>query len=357
MKNKKLLLKILICVSSILIFCSSFFFENQIYNLINKKITTLENQIKNSDYQVHFINVGQADCIALKLPDAKVCLIDCGTSDSSKELVKYLKKYIVKKDNIIEYFIVTHPHADHLGGMKEIFENFEIKELLTPQIFQDTHDGENYAYYNQYLQLIEFAQKENSQLNYIDYKQEPIVGVDYKIEFLSPFDNVKNVNDYSPIILFNLKTKKYVFTGDAEEETEKNILNYYGKEKLKDIDVLKVGHHGSQTSSTTDFIYNLSPEYSIISCGRYNEYGHPHNKVLKVLQAVDTNILRTDNNGNIVLAENDNNQIVVVYQYKNRMPIRIQVWQIVLIMSFTTCTIVILYKPIKFDKFKKIRKK
>ena len=146
---------------------------------------------------------------------------------------------------------------------------------------------------------------------------------------------------------------KFVFTGDAEQESEKRVLKYYDDGMLEDVDVLKVGHHGSLTSTSYDFISVLNPEYSVISVGRNNEYNHPNQKIIDRIQAIGATIYRTDNNGNIVCGVSQESKIYFTYQYKDRLPVRIQLWQICLILSAIS---VFLIFAIRFENREKIEK-
>ena len=282
---KKIIKKLFICLILILILCLSFFFEKPIYNFLNKKVADIEKQLSNSKFQIHFVDVGQADAIAIKLPNNKTMLIDSGLSETSEKLVKYLEKYILGESKVIDYFIITHPHLDHCGGAEKVFACFDIKNFFTPYVSADAINNENIDYnINQFKNLISYAKSETlCQITYVDYTTENILGDDFLIEFLSPFDIVSTINDFSPLILITYNSRKFLFTGDAEEFTEQKVLSYY-QDKLKNVDVLKVGHHGSKTSSSADFVNFLMPEYSIISVGRNNEYSHPNQHVINRLK-------------------------------------------------------------------------
>ena len=348
MTKKILLKKIVFCLIAILVLSSTFLFEKNLYIVFNNKIAKIENSLSQCLFQVHYINVGQGDAIAIKLPDGKNMLIDSGTEQSSTYLVNYLNKHFFKTtQKKLDYFVITHPHLDHIGGAEQIFESFEVVSYFCPNITDDVSDTENEMFFIQSQEkILNLAENEpNCSINYVDYTTSSIESNLYSIEFLSPFNVSYSVNDYSIIMLITYNDKKFVFTGDAEEYSEINVINYHS-EKLKDIDVLKVGHHGSKTSSSSDFIHFLNPKYSVICVGRDNDYLHPNENVLNRLNGINSKILRTDNNGNIILGVSLEKEIVLTYEYENRLPLRIQVWQVFIVLSVVVCVIIF---AINFD--------
>lgn len=303
--------------------------------------------ISSSEMQVHFIDVGQGDAIAIKLED-KNMLIDCGTKESSKKLVNYLKNnFFEDEEMVFDIFLITHPHQDHLGGGVEIFDNFQIKNFYRPKVYANDEDHTEFdiTYPTQIFSKVidKSKQEENCQTIFFDEFTDDITGINYSFDFLSPFVETTNINDFSPIILFTFMDKKIVFTGDAEKQSESKVI-LQNREELTNIDVLKVGHHGSTTSSTANFVELTKPKYAVISVGRNNEYKHPNKKIINRLDGVNSAVFRTDNNGSIVLGISSSQEMFFVYDYENRIPIRIEVWQLVVSLSMIGCIIIYFVK-------------
>lgn len=239
--------------------------------------------------EVHFIDVGQGDATLIKCGD-KAMLIDAGGNDKGTFVQNYISKQGIKS---LDCLIVTHPDSDHCGGADVIITKYEIDTIIMPNYTKDT------MAYREVIQA----------LDYKHYKvTEPAVGDSYKIgdaEFTIIAPNKEDYgeesNNYSVGILLKHGDKKFIFTGDAEEEAEKDIVN-----NRIDIsaDVLKVGHHGSRTSSTEEFIHAVHPKYAVISCEENNEYGHPHAATLNVLRGFDIQVFRTDEQGSLIAASN-----------------------------------------------------
>ncbi len=235
------------------------------------------------------IDIGQGDSILLKLEHNKGnILIDTGgviSYDDKKpydlatnKIIPYLKSEGIKK---LDYLILTHGDFDHAGMAINLLKNFQINQVL----FNSNHDNklEN--------QIIKYLN--NHQQKYTHIKDEKIKIGNIYLQFLDS-QKTDNENDDSLIIYTKIKNTSILLMGDASTKREKYILNKY---ELPKIDILKVGHHGSATSSSKSFINQITPKYSLISVGKNNIYGHPHSKTLKILKSSE--ILRTDLNGSI----------------------------------------------------------
>ena len=241
-----------------------------------------------AEVRVHYVDVGQGDCTLIELPENKVMLIDAGENGHESDVMNYLDRCGIRR---IDYLIATHPHSDHIGGIEEVVENYEIGEIYMPKT-----ESTSWTYENMLDAIDEkgiYIQSAYSGKNIFEYD-----GV--KAEILSPERNYKNdnLNNSSVVVRLICGKKVFLFTGDAEKVIEKNIL-----QKADDLecDVLKVGHHGSSSSSHEDFIFEVNPEYAVISCGKGNEYGHPHRETLELLEDVGAEVLRTDKLGTIVI--------------------------------------------------------
>lgn len=283
--------------------------------------------------QIHFIDVGQGDAIAIRLPDNKKILVDSGTPDSSEDLIKYLNDKFFKSEEEYEFdiFVITHPHQDHIGGAIEIFRQFQVNNFYRPHVYlqTETYTGDGFVYQSDMYELLirQVSDEPNCQMLFFEQDTQ-ISGENYKFQFFMQSELVSNLNNFSPLILFECYNKRIVLTGDLESDAEDQILTAY-KDILQDIDLLKVGHHGSTTSSSVDFITCLSPTYSVISVGRFNEYNHPSQTTLDTLQASGSKVYRTDNNGNIIFSIYNGN-LIYIYDFNNRLPIRLQLWYFVL---------------------------
>ena len=257
-----------------------------------------EDIIKSEELQIYFFNVGQADCILVR-SNGKNMLIDAGDNEDGPLLVKYIKRLGIRK---IDYLIGTHVHEDHIGGMDNIIKEFEIGEIYIPY----TTNKSKRKFYEDVIN--EVKQKELS----INYKK---VGDKFELgEAKCEIKSIDNsdptssskINSTSIVIQMEANNNKYLFMGDAEDDVETN-----SKITWEDIDVLKVGHHGSDTSSTEQFINKVLPEMAVISVNsNTNSYGHPSETVIKRLQDKKCEIYRTDMNGTILLInENGTNKV------------------------------------------------
>lgn len=346
-KTKKYLTKLIIFAIFAFVFSGIFLFERQIYSYVNNIDIASYTQIKESDLLVHFIDVGQGDAIAINLPDNKTMLIDSGTGSSKENLTNYLKNDFFKQTQNLtfDYFLITHPHEDHIGGSVKIFEEFQINEFLRPEVYSPSEIEafeqelgaelvEGMAEYNTQIfnNMITASKNEpNCQTLYFSFYNSPmeIIGDNYRLKIFVSMNINQNINNFSPIIVLESFGKKIVFTGDAESSVENEIVSSYYSDL--NADVLKVGHHGSETSSTTNFLNAVSPSISVISVGKNNTYGHPKQVVLDKLQTMNSAIYRTDLNGSILVGVNDNSSILIFTTNGSNLPVKIEVWQIYLV--------------------------
>jgi len=246
---------------------------------------------------VHFIDVGQGDAALVKTDDANI-LIDAGPGISASELKRYLDNQNV---TTIDYFITTHPHEDHIGGADDVIYNYQVKNVIMPYIPES--EMPTTKVFENMLDAIE-----EKKVNVIQAKpgDKYDFGEDY-FEILGPVEEYKDLNMLSVITRFSVDGKKFVFTGDAEKESELDTLREFPDLSA---DVLKVSHHGSSTSSDEKFIKALSPDIAIISCGEDNNYGHPHDETVDLLEKYNIDFYRTDEEGGVVITI-ENNQIYV----------------------------------------------
>ena len=237
--------------------------------------------------RVHFLDIGQGDSTLVQLPNNQVALIDGGKQTDGEFLVDYIKKLNISK---IDYLIATHPHADHIGGLPEVVKNFEIGKIYMPNKTANTKVFEK---------LLEEIKKKNLKITRARNDMVILNEGDLKLSVLAPIsEEYENINDYSIVNKLEYKDISLIFTGDAEKTSETEMLNL-GLDLSSDI--LKVGHHGSNSSSIAEFLDKVNPKYAVISCGLDNSYGHPHKEVMERLNERNIKILRTDKMGTIIL--------------------------------------------------------
>lgn len=245
---------------------------------------------------IHFLDVGQADSILLELPNNEIMLIDAGNNSDGRKVVSYLRD---KGIDTIDYLIGTHPHADHIGGLDDVIDNFEIGRIYLPQVIHTSKTFED---------VLLAVQRKGKKITPARAGVSILNESELKIYFLSPIRNdYDDLNHYSAVIKVDFLNKSFLFTGDAEIPNEEEMIEKYGS-RLKS-HVLKVGHHGSNTSTSEEFIEKVVPDYAVISVGKDNSYGHPSTLVIQRLQNHGVKIYRTDLQGTII-ARSDGQQIL-----------------------------------------------
>lgn len=245
---------------------------------------------------IHFIDVGQGDSTLIVFPNNEVALIDAGTRAGRKEVVNYIKDKNIKK---IDYLIGTHPHEDHIGGLPEVIRNFEIGKVYLPNKTNNTAIFE---------ELLNEIKNHNLKITEGTSGVSIIGNEDLEFMILAPSREYDSINDSSIVAKVVYKDFSTIIMGDAEKESEADIIKEGYNLKA---DILRVGHHGSSTSSTKEFLDKVQPTYSVISLGNDNSYGHPHRETIESLDNIDSIILRTDLLGTIVF-ETDGKKITLI---------------------------------------------
>ncbi len=253
-----------------------------------KNINTAENQ---NDF-IEFIDVGQGDS-ALIYSEGYTALIDTGTPMSATAITKTLRGHNIES---VDVMVLSHPHDDHIGSAEFLIEEFNVKNIIFSDVLPANDDNAE-ALKN----IKDTAKYMDTQCHYA--KEGMVVNVgNFKLTILLSDETAEDENNMSIILMAENGGSKFLFTGDAEESCEKKLID--GNVNF-DCDVLKVGHHGSRTSTSQDFLDIASPRYSVISCGKDNSYGHPHDAVVKRLKDSGTTIFRTDRSGNITIRVTD----------------------------------------------------
>jgi competence protein ComEC len=238
------------------------------------------------DLLVHYIDVGQGDSILIQINN-KNMLIDSGPEASSEKLIKYLKAQNVKK---IDFMIATHPHEDHIGNLDEVLKNFKVAEVYAPKKTTNSEAFENF---------INSLKKEKLKINIAKSDISLDLGDNIYLNMLGPVNTYyEDINNYSSVIKITHGGVKFLFMGDAEILAENEIMN---KNYDLTADVIKIGHHGSNSASSKEFLQKVSPKYAVISCGKGNDYGHPHKEVIEYLTSKEITTYRTDIHHDILL--------------------------------------------------------
>ena len=233
---------------------------------------------------VYFLDVGQADAAILQCGD-EVMMIDGGESSDSSLIYSYLTKTLGITH--IDYMIATHPHSDHIGGLSGALNACSVGVVYSPVRSYDS---------KQFSSLVKYTQKQGRDLTVPEVGDSFAFG-DAQVQFLSPMKEYSNINDCSIVVRITHGNNTFLFTGDAEWDAEHDMVDSgYDLSAA----VLKVGHHGSDTSSSYVFLREVMPKYAVISCGKDNSYGHPTEAVLSRLRDVSAQIFRTDLQGDVV---------------------------------------------------------
>lgn len=272
-------LKIILIISAIII-SISFLVQNNNVSSQNKMT-------------VHYIDVGQGDSILIQVNN-KNLLIDSGPSSNRKDLLNYLENLNIKK---LDYIIATHPHEDHIGNMDTIIKRYNIGSFYSPKVITSSNTFES---------MISALVDRNLKINVLKKGVKGIdLGKNVEIQVFSPLENISsdNLNDYSPIIKITFVNNSFLFTGDAEVSTESIVLS---ENNNLNCDILKVGHHGSSTSTSSNFLTSVNPSVAIIPVGKNNSYGHPTPEVLSLLDSYNIRTFRTDINGTIIAISDGN---------------------------------------------------
>ena len=277
--TKEQLQKILYFV--VIIACVLIYF----YNPKTDKPEEKKENPNNNYLEVQFIDVGQADCILI-MDNGHNMLIDAGNNKDGKLLVDYFKSL-----NIVsfDYVVGTHPHEDHIGGLDNVIKNFEINNILMPDVTTNLKTFED---------VLNAIEKKKYQVTIPTIGDKFKLG-DSEIEIIYTGTNNEDLNSSSIVIRLDYYNNSYLFTADATSESEKIMLD-----KNIDVDVLKVAHHGSVYSNSAEFLEKVTPEYAVIEVGANNDYYYPHIKAINRLKKYTDKIYQTSELGTIIFKDN-----------------------------------------------------
>lgn len=294
MKNNK---KIVIFSISILVLIIIFVFS---FRFIFSKNNNAPDKLL-----VAFLDIGQGDSIFIQAPNHKQILIDGGPS---KSILTELGKIMPFSDKTLDVVIATHPDSDHIGGLPFVFDSYQVSNIFYDGIKTDTQTDKSFE---------EKMKIENAKIVKVDKEQRIMIdekdNVYLDIIFPDRNDDGWETNIASIVAKLVYKNNSFLLTGDSPVEIEKYLVGKYG-EKYLDIDVLKLGHHGSRTSTSVDYLKATTPRLGIISAGTNNRYGHPHKEVLELLKSYKIPYLSTQNSGTIKLYSDGND---ILYENKS----------------------------------------
>lgn len=250
--------------------------------------------------EVYFFDVGQGDSELIRLPGGENILIDAGTSSTEDELVGELRSLGAETLDLV---VATHPHADHIGGMAAVIDAFDVRQVVMPRVSEsDTPTTKTYE------NLLQSIADKGLTITPAEPGDELLSSGGAVLTVLAPNgEDYGDLNNYSVVLRLTYGEDSFLFTGDAEEASEEEMLSL---DWPLTATVLKCGHHGSETSTSPAFLDAVSPQYAVISCGVDNDYGHPDAVTLEKLEAAGAEVFRTDLQGTI-LASTDGSGVTM----------------------------------------------
>lgn len=254
---------------------------------------------------VHFIDVGQADAILLAC-DGEYMLIDGGNKDDSRLVVSYLENQGVAE---LEAVVCTHAHEDHVGGLPAVLAVYPTRRVYAPTKTYASQIFDSFLHY---------ADQQRLEMTIPEPGDSWALG-DAAVTVLGPVKSYAEPNNTSIVLLVEYGTNRFLFTGDMELEAETDMLEYWDGKLDWDVDVLKLGHHGSNTSSGYRFLYETRPEYGVVSVGRENTYGHPSGNIMERYRDAGTAIFRTDRLGDVI-AQSDGDRVIFLWENQKAEP-------------------------------------
>ena len=239
---------------------------------------------------VHFLDIGQGDSIFIELPNSQTMLVDAGENYYGEGIINYIYDCGYEK---LDYLVATHPHSDHIGSMSYIVRHMDIDAVYMPKVSTTTKTYEN---------LLDSISKKGLKIK-TAMAGTRILDIDeLEIVILAPVEIYEDdLNNCSVILKITYKDRSFLLTGDAEKKEFEDVYLDMSA------DVLKVAHHGSSTSTTEEILEKIKPEIAVISLGEDNEYGHPHTSTLKLLNNIECDIYRTDEDKTVKISTDGEN--------------------------------------------------
>ena len=255
--------------------------------------------VSNKEMKVHFLDVDQGDSIFIQAPNGKTMLIDGGTKAAGEKVVAYLQSLKINK---IDYVVATHPDADHIGGLIDIVNTFEVGEFI------DSGKVHTTATYEQLLTAVD-----SKGVKYTEPKPGDLIALDslLKTQVLHVDAIASDNNEASIVLKMTYNKIPFLFMGDAGIDLESDIAAKYGVAAT----ILKAGHHGSSTSSSLEFLQKVKPAATILSYGKDNDYGHPHDEVIANLKTVGSKVYSTAEAGMIVVTTDGNKYSIIAKEF------------------------------------------
>ena len=291
MKNVK---KIAAFIATLTLAVAGYANLDDITTVSGKSDRSIADTVATGEMKVTFLDVGQGDCTIVQAEGHNM-LIDAGNNDQGESVVSYLLKNGI---DTLDYLILIHPDADHIGGADDVLENIDVQMVLMPDVTNDTIT---------YLEVVDDIKEFNIQIVYPRVGEIFTLG-DAEFTVLCPDEELvdqSDLNSSSVGIKLNHGINSFVMCGDAEEKSEETMAKHFGSEL--ECDVLKCGHHGSSTATSDEFLKATDPTWAVISCGVDNQYGHPHWETIEKLENDDVQIYRTDQMGTIIAISDGEN--------------------------------------------------
>lgn len=309
-KRKEKITIIIALVLFIFSLVMSFLDKNDIFtwNDLNNTTGALNGPVNpDSSFSIYYLDVGQGDCTIIKSND-NVMMIDTSTKNHTLDIQEALKSLSIEK---IDYLVITHQHDDHMGSAKDIIDKYEVANIIMPKL-SDINMVTTTGYENLLKSIA------NRNVNAIP----ATVGESFKlgdatVQIFSPSQQDEDLNNMSVVLKVVYGETSFIFQGDAEKTVEKQLLN---SDFDLNADVIKLGHHGSNTSSTEKYLKAVNPQYAIISCGADNSYGHPHDEVIDRLKNNNISFFVTAQTGDVTVTS-DGKNIDIQTKNKEWLPI------------------------------------
>ena len=309
-KRKEKITIIIALVLFIFSLAMSFLEKNDIFswNDLNNATGTLNGPVNpDSSFSIYYLDVGQGDCTIVKSNES-VMMIDTSTQNHTLDIQEALKSLSIDK---IDYLVITHQHDDHMGSAKDIIDKYQVENIIMPKL-SEINMVTTTSYENLLKSIV------NNNVNAISSTVgESFWLGDASVQIFSPSKQDEDLNNMSIVLKVVYGETKFIFQGDAEKAVEKQLLN---SDFDLFADIIKLGHHGSNTSSTDKYLKAVNPKYAIISCGADNSYGHPHDEVIERLRKNNISFYITAQTGDITVTS-DGKNIDIQTQNKEWLPI------------------------------------